>query len=135
MTKLFLGIFLSSFLFFHTGKLSITVKNIQIGKGSVVVEIYNNESDFFVKHFTSKTEKANAESMDFLFDLPEGNYAVAVYQDLNDNKLLDRGWGFLHIPKEPTGLSNNFRPRFSAPRFNDLKFYVFEHTSITIELE
>lgn len=119
----------------HLGKLKITVNNIQPGQGSVVVEIYDNENDFFKKHFTSKNEKADKESMDFHFELPEGAYAVAVYQDLNDNKLLDRGWGIFHIPKEPAGLSNNYRPKFSTPDFNDCKFNVAQQTDISIELK
>lgn len=49
--------------------------------------------------------------------LPPGEYAVRVYQDLNDNGALDRR-GFL--PAEPFGFSNDFRPRFGPPSFSDL---------------
>ena len=29
------------------------------------------------------------------------------------------GRGVFHIPKEPTGFGNNFKPKFSAPAFDD----------------
>jgi uncharacterized protein (DUF2141 family) len=69
----------------------------------------------------------------FSFDLSEGECAVAVYQDLNENNVLDKGW--FSIPKEPYGLSNNFRPTFSAPTFDDCKFKLTGQTIITITLK
>lgn len=52
------------------------------------------------------------------FDLTPGTYAVAVYHDLNDNDKIDKH--FFGYPKEPFGLSKNFRPLFSAPSFEDI---------------
>jgi uncharacterized protein (DUF2141 family) len=54
------------------------------------------------------------------FDLEPGRYALAVYHDLNDNNVLDKN--FIGIPKEPYGFGNDFRPRFSAPSFDDCAF-------------
>lgn len=113
--------------------LNVVVKNIQIGKGNIVVEIYNNEKDFFKKPFIIKTARTNNHSLDFSFGIPEGIYAVAVYQDINENKKLDKGW--FSIPKEPYGLSNNYRPKFSAPTYDDCKFKVTEQTTVTITLK
>lgn len=53
-------------------------------------------------------------------DLPYGTYAIAVFQDLNGNGKLDTG--LLGIPKEPYCFSNNFRPRFSGPKWTDCRF-------------
>lgn len=88
---------------------------------------------FSKSRFATKTVKAANQSLDFSFDISEGIYAVAVYQDINENKQLDKGW--FSIPKEPYGLSNNYRPHFSAPSFNDCKFKVAEETTITILLK
>lgn len=53
-------------------------------------------------------------------DLPPGRYAASVYLDENDNGKLDSG--FLGIPKEPVGASNNPRHRMGPPRFEDCIF-------------
>ncbi len=88
----------------NPAKVKIIVNNIQVGKGSIIIEIYDNEKEFFKKPIVTKTIKASRESLDFSFEMPDGIYAVAVYQDINENKQLDKGW--FNIPKEPYGLSN-----------------------------
>jgi acyl-CoA reductase-like NAD-dependent aldehyde dehydrogenase/uncharacterized protein (DUF2141 family) len=52
--------------------------------------------------------------------LPPGRYAASVYLDENGNHKLD--FGFLGIPKEPVGASNNPKSRMGAPRFNNCAF-------------
>lgn len=133
LTKLLSFILLVGTSFSNSVALKVVVKNIQVGKGNIVVEIYNNREKFFKKPLVTKTIKASSQSLEFSFDLPEGDYAVAIYQDKNENKLLDKGW--FNIPKEPYGLSNNFRPRFSAPTFDDCKFKLTEQATITITLK
>jgi uncharacterized protein (DUF2141 family) len=133
MAKIFFIILYFGTLFSNPVKLNVVVKNIQVGKGSIVVEVYNNKETFFKKPLIAKTVKASNESLEFSFDLSNGEYAVAAYQDINENKLLDKGW--FNIPKEPYGLSNNFRPRFSAPTFDDCKFNVTEQTTTIIRLK
>jgi len=133
MTNIILGIFFFMTLVLNPAKLKIVVTDIQVGKGNIVVEIYDNDKDFFKKPIAAKTVKATSQSLDFSFDIPEGIYAVAVYQDINENKELDKGW--FNIPTEPYGLSNNYRPRFSAPTFDDCKFKVAQQTTITITLK
>jgi 4,4'-diapolycopenoate synthase len=65
--------------------------------------------------------------------LPPGNYAVSVYDDLNNNGKLDRN--VLGIPREPVGASNNPLPRFGPPRFRDCTFQIgLVHKVITIAL-
>jgi uncharacterized protein (DUF2141 family) len=133
MAKLFYCILFLKTIFSSPEKLEVIVNNIQVGKGSVVVEIYNNDKNFFTKPIATKTVKATNKSLDFSFDISDGIYAVAVYQDINENKQLDKGW--FSIPKEPYGLSNNYRPHFSGPSFNDCKFKVTQETTVTILLK
>jgi acyl-CoA reductase-like NAD-dependent aldehyde dehydrogenase/uncharacterized protein (DUF2141 family) len=52
--------------------------------------------------------------------LPPGRYAVSAYQDLNGNGRLDTGW--LGIPTEPVGVSNNPHLHFGPPRFEQCVF-------------
>ena len=133
MTNIILCILFLLTLVVNPAKLKIVVNDIQVGKGSIVVEIYDNNRDFFKKPIAAKKVKATNQSLDFSFDLAEGIYAIAVYQDINENNELDKGW--FNIPKEPYGLSNNYRPRFSAPTFDDCKLKVTQQTNITITLK
>ena len=52
-------------------------------------------------------------------DVPEGEYAVMVYQDLDGNKKLNRN--LIGIPNEPYGFSNN-PSLMGPPRFEQLRF-------------
>ena len=119
--------------FVHQATVKIVVQNVQPGKGSIIVSIYNDEGDFLKKPMASQTQKANGQVMEFSFDIPPGEYAIAVYQDLNDNKRLDAG--MFHIPKEPYGFSNNYRPSFSAPHFKDCVISIAGQTTSIIHLK
>lgn len=54
------------------------------------------------------------------FKIPPGRYAAAVYHDINGNDQMDKN--LLGIPKEPYGFSNDFRPMFASPDFEDCAF-------------
>lgn len=65
--------------------------------------------------------------------LPQGDYAVSVYEDLNSNHRLD--YNMLGIPREPVGASNNPHPHFGPPHFDECAFRLAAtDQSITIHL-
>lgn len=133
MTKLFLSVLFWGMSFPTPAKLKVIVRDIEVGKGSVVLAVYDNPNNFLKKAVVEQRAKAGKQSLEFSLDLPEGNYAIAIYQDLNDNKKFDKGW--FGIPTEPYGLSNNVRPKFSAPGFEDCKFKIAQLTTTTIHLK
>ena len=64
-----------------------------------------------------QTSPARAEALRFTFtEVPPGTYAIAVFQDLNGNRRLDRTP--LGLPLEPYGFSNDAgrlrRPTFAG---------------------
>lgn len=63
-------------------------------------------------------------------DLPYSNYALAVFQDNNLDGILNTN--FFGIPKEPFGFSQNFKPKLSAPDFEDcsIAYNTTQHTYI-----
>jgi uncharacterized protein (DUF2141 family) len=64
--------------------------------------------------------------------LPEGNYAIAIFQDLNGNGLLDkRGMG---VPAEPFGFSNDARGKYGPPKFKNASFSFPDENDIQITL-
>lgn len=133
MTRLLFCFVLLAFKFPPSYELKITVKNIQPNQGQLLLAVFENEKKFLIKPIASKTYKAGGKSMDFTFNLPQGAYAVSVFQDLNSNGLLDKG--MVGNPTEPYGFSNNVRPLFSAPEFNACKFNISGATHIAIKLK
>lgn len=55
-----------------------------------------------------------------VFQLPVGHYAVAVLHDQNASGKIETN--LLGIPKEGVSTSNNPRPRFRAPSFEESRF-------------
>lgn len=106
---------------------TIQVNNIQVGKGSVVLNIYDNEASFFKTAFVSKTQVADNNSIKFTFEIPSGTYAISIFQDIDSNRKLNQGW--FEIPLEPVGFGNNFKPSFSQPTFNDCAVNVSDKNS------
>lgn len=104
-------------------QLPITVKvtNIKQAKGTMRVAFYKKGSGFpkegtitFAKE--TKVSKAGELTMKFT-DIPYGEYAIAVFQDKNQNQKIDKN--LIGYPTEPFGFSKNFKPRFSEPEFED----------------
>ena len=126
-------IFLVNFFPVQDFSLTVIARNVQVGKGSVVVEIWNDEKEFLKKPFVAKSLKADLQTLKFDFELSPGEYAISVYQDINDNKHLDLG--VFHIPKEPVGFGNNFRPKFSAPGYKDCAVNLTKSMTEEIDLK
>lgn len=64
--------------------------------------------------------------------LPFGEYAIKVFHDKNRNGMLDTG--FLGIPKEDYGYSNNARSWFGPPSWEKAKF-IFNQKEMKIEIK
>ncbi len=122
-------------LFSQNQKLTIVIKNIKTTTyKNIYVSVFNSDGSFPTTNFLKEQIlKVNNISCNVIFEIPYGEYAVAVFHDINDNKKLDTN--LFGAPKEPVGFSNNFKPAFSPPKFNDCRF-VFKATnpSITINL-
>jgi uncharacterized protein (DUF2141 family) len=111
----------SSYLF--AAVLNITFTGIYEPKGSIYVAVFDRKDSFL------DTEKVCAKRIVplsaggalalSLADLPPGTYAISCFHDLNGNGRLDKNWA--GIPTEPYGFSNNARPKFRAPTWDESK--------------
>ena len=132
-------LFLTFILLFSgvkTHKLSIHISGISKIKGSLFIAIFRATDDFpvFGKQFKGIVKEVEGKSQNYNFDnLPEGEYALAIYQDENRNKILDKN--LLGIPKEIYGFSNNARRSFSAPSFQEAKFKLNKDLQQTVFLK
>lgn len=93
---------------------------------SVVKLNFYNASDAFLKDGRQALQlivrPGGKNTITVPVELAPGEWAVALTQDTNDNNQLDKN--FLGIPTEPYAFSNNVRPRFAAPKFEECKFMV-----------
>jgi uncharacterized protein (DUF2141 family) len=137
MIKIFF--FISLLLIPLLGKayeLKVEVEEIKSNRGSIKLALFPEESDF-PGDYNSAQESAvvlieNLKAEHTFKNIDKGNYAVAVFHDLNQNEDLDTN--FAGIPLEPFGLSNN--PRlFGKPTFNKCKFVVDENKKLKIYLK
>jgi uncharacterized protein (DUF2141 family) len=129
MVRLFSMIILASLMFSSTEEpeekctLSVELSNIRSKKGSLFIFLYNYENQFPdnpFRYFEVKKEKINNSIL--LVNIPnmdKGKYAISIIDDENNNADLDR---FLGIPTEGYGFSNNVKPLFSLPKYNELLF-------------
>jgi len=115
------------------GKLEVTIKNIKESKGTIRVSLFNNENDFLKKSFESKVVKASNEASVVFENLKPGEYAVSVIHDLNENNELDKG--FMGIPQEPYGFSNDARGKFGPPSYEESKITIKGDVKTSIKVE
>ena len=99
---------------FGQESLDIKITNIKKNTGKVVVEIFNEKTSWLKTPFQKIVLSSNQNVQIASFKVPYGNYAITIYQDLNDNGEADMN--FLGIPKELVGFGNNYKP-FGEPKF------------------
>jgi len=117
----------------HT--LTVTVHNIKSMEGTIEIGLFNTDGKFLERDqaYRGISVEINSSSETVVIEnLPAGTYAISLYHDKNSNGICDRN--FMGIPKEPYAFSNNFKPKFSAPNFEDCSFDIASDHSLTIEL-
>ncbi|GAB3924777.1 DUF2141 domain-containing protein [Larkinella terrae] len=102
-------------------KLNVTIENIRHSTGQIRVGLYAACENFPMgcKPIASQVIDASGNNVHLAFDVKPGDYAVALFHDVNGNGKLDKN--LFGIPKEPYGFSNNYRPRVSGPVFADCR--------------
>jgi uncharacterized protein (DUF2141 family) len=104
---------------------TVVVTSLVSTTSTVKLFFYNTREGFLKsgKWVFSKSVKPGGKTEFTLpVELPKGEWAVAITQDLNNNDKIDKN--FIGIPTEPYAFSNNFRPTVAAPVFDDCKFTV-----------
>jgi uncharacterized protein (DUF2141 family) len=116
--------------------LTVIVDNLSSPDAPVVVGVYGPENRFpdtrdKLKEYRLKPR--NGKFIARIKDLQYGEFALAVYQDINGDGKIDRN--LIGIPREPFAFSNNYRPVTKAPSFRDCKFsYNSSTNTINISL-
>jgi hypothetical protein len=113
--------------------IELSFTNQKSANGKFFLAVYDNENSFgtpekavFLKTFPAKNPFRES------FELKSGEYAFAVFQDLNENGKLDKNW--VGIPTEPYGFSNDPVIRFGPPSFKDCLIKLSKESKINILL-
>lgn len=100
--------------------MEVMIKNIKEQKGTIRVALFSNEKDFLENFLLGKIVKVSGNEAKVVFEnLKPGDYAVSVFHDENENEKLDSG--FMGIPNEPYGFSNDAMGTFGPPSFEKAK--------------
>lgn len=110
-----------------------SIPNKCIGK-KMYIGYWKNKKDFpdDQKAEIGEIIKIESSSVKHKKELPEGLYAVTIFVDLNGNGILDKN--FFGVPKEPYCVSNNIKPVFSAPTFDECSFRLNKNVTQKLKL-
>ncbi|MEX0290091.1 MAG: DUF2141 domain-containing protein [Flavobacteriaceae bacterium] len=121
---------------FSQNTLSVDVQGVKNSKGKISVAVYDSSDTFLRFDSVFKTDSVKAESGStriLIDDLPQGEYALAIFHDENSNDELDTNW--LGIPKEAVGFSNAKMKTFGPPSFKDCRIDLDADQQLTVVLE
>jgi uncharacterized protein (DUF2141 family) len=119
-----------------TYDLTITIPNIKNTNVGVHVSVYSSKNkasftktgqEFKVLDF--KAEVANGKYI--IKNLPEGEYAIAIYHDENGDKKCNTN--MIGIPKEGYGFTR-LDKIWSIPKFDDCKVLLNSNLSVSVNL-
>lgn len=114
--------------------LVVRVAGADPATGNVEVSVFNSEDTFMKKTYAQHTGPVSEDGTwsTVFASLPEGDYAVVVVHDANNNQKLDNGlFGF---GGESYAFSNEAWSLFGRPGFEDAKISVTEPVEVLIEL-
>ena len=117
-------------------KFSLTVKvsGATPGKAQMILSLFISPESYLKEPVLSKTKAVDdiGEVIFVLDDLVPGKYSVSIIYDEDNNGELNTG--FLGIPNEPVGFSNNAKGTFGPPSYDKTSFNLTETKSINITL-
>lgn len=99
-------------------KLRVRVDGLVVHKGQVCLAVYNSKEKFMKYPFVKKKFEVDKIGDGILIgDLSPGEYAITLFQDINENGKLEK---MFSIPLEPYGVSNNPEayPSYGTAKFN-----------------
>ena len=122
--------------------LVIRVEGIKTNQGQLMIALFDRASAFPTQPdlayqkasvpITQLTESGKYVVQYHFKNLDEGDYALSVFHDENNNGIFDM---FLVFPAEGYGISGNYRPILGPPRFEDNRFTIpLSDTQLNIQM-
>jgi len=120
-----------------SGDLLINLNNIRNNEGVIYIFLYSYENQYPHEPYTYyRVSKSNVKNGKLKVKVEnvafKSKYAITLIDDENNNEDLDM---FLGMPTEGFGFSNNIKPFFSLPDYNELIFSFDQEKMIGIQVQ
>lgn len=115
-------------------ELVLQVDQITKTKGVMMIALYNSAESYKSDEKVFKGQKVAVTKNTLVVnfgDVPAGEYAIKLYQDENENGLIDKNT--MGIPTEGYGFSNN-SGAIGMPSFDEAKVKITDKTIMSIHL-
>ena len=98
---------------------TLEITGIEVNRGKIYVDLFSNADEYRkVIPYHSFVLESTTSRIVHRFDIAEGEYVIAIYQDTNDSGEMETS--FFGMPREPFAISNY---RGGIPiSFNRLKY-------------
>lgn len=103
----------------RAGDLCVTIRKVIPQGGTLMVALYDSEHSYKAENYKLGQQVApSAEEVNTCFKgLPSGNYAIAAFQDINGNGVLEKT--IFGKPTKPYGFSRDAGALFGPPDFDN----------------
>ncbi|HAI43330.1 MAG TPA: hypothetical protein DCM40_37140 [Maribacter sp.] len=121
---------------FAQHNISLNIDGVTSEEGNICFAVYTDESSFlkFDKVYKSGSEKAvKGKTVFDIENLPDGEYAIAIFHDANGNNNLDTN--MLGIPKEQIAFSKGKMKMFGPPKYTESAFILDSNMQMNISLQ
>ena len=122
--------------FAQMGKITVVISGVEKIEGQLAIGLYNKSSGFpeISKAYKGVFLDITKKDIQYVFsNIPNGNYAIAVFHDKNKNGKHDKN--FFGIPKEGYGFSNNAPSTFGPPNFEKAAFNIGGNYAVNIKIK
>lgn len=131
-----INIVLIVLLLLTPNEVKLEISGIKKPIGNLLIAAYNTRENYLDESQMTQgyvIQITETGTMTFMIDLPEGEYALAVMHDVNEDGKLNKN--FFGIPTERYGFSNNARGTFGPPSFDDAKVFLTNGDTLRIALQ
>jgi len=113
----------------------ISVSGAKAVRSNVFIAVYETRDTFLESELLLRELNVDSrgQASAISLHLKSGMYAVAIFQDLNNNNILDKN--MLGIPTEPYGFTNYEGLQLAPPTWNKTSFYLDSDREIVIDLK
>jgi uncharacterized protein (DUF2141 family) len=111
--------------------LTINISGIAVNQGDIRIGIFNNQEFPIGTPFKGVIINSDKNEISKTLQIPSGDYAVAIFQDTNNNQKLDTN--FFGMPKEKHGSSGE--NIFGRPTFDNAKITINGDKIISIKIK
>lgn len=119
------------------GQLELLVQNVKDNHGKIWIGIYPSQEAFLDKSQARliEVEVAQEKTHKIVVDgLTYGEYAVALFHDLNENDEMDFNW--MGVPSEPFAFSRPAPSKWRLPEFDEVKIELSStHRQVRTDLQ